>query len=162
MSATRFALLACALAIITGFAASAAQAATIPPVVRGEKVYTLLPEAGPLQITISKRDMNIYEDADRLVADLYGPRREHLGHAEIPDDGETGKAGHSPNLQTATMQVDVEAPGTYRLVIMCPARGDFVHGIETSSGGAMVEGLILLNDGNESGRVYFAAPDGAV
>ncbi|MFP3904849.1 MAG: BNR-4 repeat-containing protein [Armatimonadota bacterium] len=142
------------------FATSVVGAATIPPVVRGEKVYTLRPEMGPLEITVSKRDMNIYEDADELHADLYGPGRMHLGHLEIPDDGVVDKGTHSPDLQTETMTVDCQVPGTYRLVIMCPARGDFMHGIETSTGTAMVEGLILLNDGNVGGRIYFAAPDG--
>ncbi|MFO7948676.1 MAG: BNR-4 repeat-containing protein [Armatimonadota bacterium] len=149
-----------AVIILGVLGTSVVGAATIPPVVRGEKVYTLRPEMGPLQITVSKRDMNIYEDADELHADLYGPGRMHLGHLEIPDDGVVDKGTHSPELQTETMTVDCHVPGTYRLVIMCPNRGDFMHGIETSTGTAMVEGLILLNDGNVGGRIYFEAPAG--
>ncbi|MFW6438113.1 MAG: hypothetical protein ACOCZ7_03770, partial [Armatimonadota bacterium] len=144
---------------MSAFALSSACAATVPPVVRGEQAWMLLPEAGPLTITVSKRDMNIYEDADDLVADLYSPERRHLGRVEIPDDGITGRGPHADETQTATMQVNVETPGAYRLVVMSPTRGDFVHGVETSSGGAMVEGdTVLLNRGDESGRIYFAPP----
>ncbi|MFP4250914.1 MAG: BNR-4 repeat-containing protein [Armatimonadota bacterium] len=152
-----------ALIILAGLAVSGATAATIPPVVRGEQALMLLPEPGPLTVTISKRDMNIYEGADDLVADLYDPRRLHLARVEIPDDGVTGKGRHATEVQTATMQIDADAPGAYRLVISSPTRGDFVHGVETSSGGAMVEGsTILLNRGDESGRIFFAPPEPGV
>lgn len=122
----------------------------------------LLPEPGPLTITISKRDLNIYEDADDLVADLYDPRRLHMARVMIPDDGVTGRGPGATEVQTATMEVNVETPGAHRLVITSPTRGDFAHGVETSSGGAMVEGsTILLNTPGIGGQIYFAAPEGA-
>lgn len=148
--------------LLIALAACLADAATIPTVVRGERVVKLLPEPGPLTVTITKLDLNIYEGPDILVADLYDPRRLHLARVEIPDDGVTGRGPRATEVQTATMQVHCDVPGVYHLRISSPYRPDFMFGVETSSGPAMIEGAILLNNPDVSGRIYFPPPAGAI
>ncbi|NLB94796.1 MAG: hypothetical protein GX785_03705 [Armatimonadetes bacterium] len=138
--------------------AGTAQAAGFPPVVRGARAVLLRPDPGPLTIRITKRDLNIYDGPDTLAAKLYDPRRRLVGTLELPDDGNTGK-GLATETQSGELKLTCETPGVYRLVIAC--NHDLVFGLETSSKGVMIEGDILLNDGNVSGRLCFAPPEGA-
>jgi hypothetical protein len=138
--------------------AEVTEAAGFPPVVRGARAVLLRPDPGPLTIRITKRDLNIYEGADTLTAQLYDPRRRLIGTLELPDDGNTGR-GAATETQSADLKVSCQMPGVYRLIIACSH--DLVFGLETSSGRLMIEGDILLNDGNVSGKLCFPPPEGA-
>ena len=80
--------------------AEVTEAAGFPPVVRGARAVLLRPDPGPLTIRITKRDLNIYEGADTLTAQLYDPRRRLIGTLELPDDGNTGR-GAATETQSA-------------------------------------------------------------
>ena len=142
-------ILACSLLVIH------VRAAVLPTVVRGAKAVVLKPAPGPLTLRILKRDLNIYEGPDDIVAYLFDPHRELIATASLPDDGQEG-GGASPEVQSAEMKVDCTLAGTYRLVI--DGGGDFVFGLEMSQGQYMVEGNMMLNDGQVSGPVYFRPP----
>ena len=67
--------------------ASAPDAATIPPAVRGARTIYLRVEPGTLEITVLKRDLNIYENQDPLTATLFDPLGNEVFSRVIPDDG---------------------------------------------------------------------------
>lgn len=145
--------------MITLLACGASLAGTVPPAVRGARNISLLVQPGPLTVTVLKRDLNIYDGEDILTADIFSPLGEVIASIEIPDDGVAGKAGHAPELQSATMTVNAELAGIYRLAVRAP--GDAVFGMETSASKFVIEGELLLSEGSTSGTVYFPPPPGA-
>lgn len=136
-----------------------AEAAVVPPVVRGAPAVLLYAEPGPLSVTIHKRDLNIYEGPDELRAYLYDPQRRLLGSISIPDGGSTGRTGMAEELQTETLEVVCTMPGVHRLAIV--AGGDLIYGMETSAERYVVEGGIMLNDPRHAGTLVFEPPAGA-
>ena len=147
---TRFATIA-----LLGLMAATAHAATIPPVIRGQRTILLRSDGGPLTIKVYKRDLNIYPDADTLTAEVYDPVRQFQAKLEIPDDGSTGK-GAATELQSAETTIADALPGTYLLRVT--GSGDMVFGLQTTAPGALVGGEIFLNDPAIPGRVYFMPP----
>ncbi len=133
-----------------------AEAATLPPVIRGGRAIMLLPDRGELTVKIYKQDLNIYAGADVLTATLVGPQRQPLGELSIPDDGNAEKGGGSGELQSAEMTVNCDAPGVYRLSISTSS--DAVFGMETNCDSYVLEGDMMLNDGSIFGRVFFEPP----
>ena len=135
---------------------SVADAAVLPPVVRGGRAIMLQPERGELTIKLYKKDLNIYDGADTLTATLAGPQRQALGELTIPDDGQPAKGGGAGELQSAQMTVNCEVPGAYRLNVTGSA--DAVFGMEADCPHYVLEGDMMLNDGAISGRLYFVPP----
>ncbi|MGE5531779.1 MAG: BNR-4 repeat-containing protein [Bacteroidota bacterium] len=139
---------------LLAFIAGVCQAATVPPVVRGNHAISLRFEGGDLQIKIYKRDLNIYEGADELRATLYDPQRRLVATLQIGDDGAPrGKA--ATELQSAEATVRKAGAGVYRLQVSCD---DCVFGLETNAAGCVLQGDLVFNDGSIGGRVYFAPP----
>jgi len=134
---------------------SVANAATLPPVIRGAHAVWLRVEAGPLQLKLYKHDLNIYEGEDTLHAELYDPQRRVVATLDLPDDG-LPKGQHAEGLQSAEARVADAVPGVYRLQVS--GSGDCVFGLETNAPGAVVQGEILLNDGAIGGKLLFAPP----
>ncbi len=133
--------------------------ATLPPMLRGGRAILLRPDPGPLTIRIYKRDLNIYEGADELVARLFDPQRQEVATLKLPDDGSAEQSGRANELQSGEIKVNCEAPGIYRLGIACG--GDLVFGLETSCVHCVVEGPLMLNDGSIYSRPWFMPPPGA-
>ena len=136
-----------------------ADAAVLPPVVRGAPSVLIYAQPGPLSVTIHKRDLNIYEGPDELRAYLYDPQRRLLGSIFIPDGGSTGRTGMAEDLQTETLEVTCTMPGVHRLAVV--AGGDLIFGMETSAERYVVEGGIMLNDPRIAGTLVFEPPAGA-
>lgn len=153
---THFRWYALVAALILTAGCAAGWAGAIPPGVRGARNVSLLIEPGPLTITILKRDLNIYEGEDALTADLFDPLGRVIATLAIPDDGVATKAGHAPELQSATVTVDAEVAGIYRLAVRAP--GDAVFGMETSAAKFVIGGDLLFSEGSASGSVYFVPP----
>ncbi len=147
--------------LLVGMMLAAAQcwAAVLPTVVRGSRGILLLPEQGPLTIKVTKRDLNIYEGADEMIAQLFSPQRQLLATMSIPDDGNAAKGGYSSDLQSAEATVTCETPGVYRLLVSGTS-SDFVFGMEASCDRYVVEGDIMLNNGGVGGRIFFQPPAG--
>ncbi len=133
--------------------------AELPPIVRGLAVVHLQAGAGPLTITLQKRDLNIYADEDELVADLYDPHRVLVGTVTIPDDGQAGKGpGPGQAYQTAELLEPRPRPGIYLLQIRAPTSNDLVWGLTTSAGKYMVQGWPLFNNPDQPATIYFQPP----
>jgi len=149
-----------ALALLAaGFCVAVSHSATLPPVVRGAKIVLLQVEPGPLKLTLYKRDLNIYDGADNLVALLYDPARRPVATLEIPDDGQPLSGGGPGELQSAEATVECKGAGVYRLMVAGVSHGDAVFGLETSAPRCVVAGSdITLNDGSIGGRLYFEPP----
>ncbi|MEN6641422.1 MAG: BNR-4 repeat-containing protein [Armatimonadia bacterium] len=143
---------------LLGLIAASAHAATIPPVIRGQRTILLRSDGGPLTIKVYKRDLNIYPDLDTLTAEVYDPVRLLRAKLEIADDGSTGK-GAATELQSAETTIQDAIPGTYLLRVT--GSGDMVYGLQTTAPGALVGGEIFLNDPAIPGRVYFMPPAAA-
>lgn len=133
-------------------------AATLPPAARGGKTVYIQAEEGPLQIEVSKRDLNIYEGPDELLVDIFSPRRSLVEHLEIPDDGQEAP-GAAEEYQRVATTIDVDLPGVYRVQIS--GSGDTVWGIETSAERYVVEGAITFSHGEMGGSIYFPPPSDA-
>ncbi|MGD9495473.1 MAG: BNR-4 repeat-containing protein [Armatimonadota bacterium] len=143
--------------LIVALSWTAAQGASLPPAVRGGKTILLQVEPGPLEVTVLKRDLNIYESEDTLHADLFDPLGRRLAQVDIPDDGiATAGGGHAQELQSATMSVDARVAGLHRLAIRCG--GDLVYGMESSVQRYVVAGEMLFSEGSVGGRLFFEPP----
>jgi len=128
-------------------------------VVRGAKTVLLQVEPGPLKLTLYKRDLNIYDGADELVALLYDAARRPVATLEIPDDGQPLKGGGPGELQSAQTTVECKGGGVYRLMVSQVSHSDAVFGLETSAERCVVAGgELVLNDGSIGGRLYFEPP----
>lgn len=138
-------------------ALGAASAATLPPVIRGSSLVYLQAPAGPLQLKVYKRDLNIYAGPDTLQAVLYDREGQTLISLDLPDDGNEGAGRAATELQSAEGRADLAAGGVYRLQILCPS-GDVVYGLQTSATGCVLRGNAMLNDGSIAGRLYFRPP----
>ncbi|MGC9316636.1 MAG: BNR-4 repeat-containing protein [Armatimonadota bacterium] len=145
------------IAVILVVAASA-HAATLPAAARGAKTLLIQCEAGPLHLKILKRDLNIYEGEDRLVADLYGPLRQSLAHMEMLDDGNAGQGGGAGEYQVAETTVECPMAGVCSLQIR--GSGDMVYGVEMSADKYVVSGEIFFSHGGVGGSIYFQPPEG--
>lgn len=127
-----------------------------PPALRGPVAVLLRPETGPLTITLSKRDLNLYQGADELTAVLTDPQRRVLATITLPDDGQAEKGRRAEQLQTATIRVTCDQSGIYRLLVRCS--GDLVYGFETNCKRFVIEGWPLFNDPAFGGKIYFRPP----
>ncbi len=155
MSSPRWiALVACIILI-----ASVAHAATVPPGVRGPRTVHLRVEPGPLSITMLKRDLNIYENADALNITLYDPLGNEVFSEVMPDDGNAGRGGRATDYQRLEKTVDCSLAGTYRLAVR--GSSDVVWGVETSADNLVIEGDMFFSDGDVGGSVFFPPPNTA-
>jgi len=146
-------------AVAAAFCAATGHSATLPPVVRGAKTVLLQVEPGPLKLTLYKRDLNIYDGADELVALLYDAARRPVATLAIPDDGQPLKGGGPGELQSAQTTVECKGGGVYRLMVSQVSHSDAVFGLETSAERCVVAGgELVLNDGSIGGRLYFEPP----
>ena len=96
---------------------------------------TVQVEPGTLSLTVSKRDLNIYEGPDVLTATLVGPQRQTLATVSLPDDG-LARGGRGA-VQQETFQIDCQSPGVYRL--MFSTSGDLVYGLRNIDEGFVPE-----------------------
>lgn len=138
-------------------AGAQACAFTIPPAVRGSMTISLNVEAGPLELTVTKQDLNIYEGADLLTCLLYDAEGDEIAVIEIPDDGKAEKGGGHGEVQTARHTVQIDEPGLYRLQ-MRGQGSDQVWGLQANVTQAVVRGAILFSQGQVSGQLYFMPP----
>jgi hypothetical protein len=136
--------------------ASGAWAVTIPLAARGGKVVSMQVPVGTLTITVSKRDLNIYEGPDALIATLFTADGEPAATLEIPDDGNGEKGGGMGDLQTGEITVEIESPGMHRLSIT--GSSDMVWGLETNAPLMTVRGDMFFSHGQVGGQVYFMPP----
>jgi len=147
-------------AVLLAMSATASIAGGLPPVLRAPAAVLLRPEPGPLTITISKRDLNIYQGADTLTAVLVDPQRQTIATVTLPDDGDETPSGKGKAPQSETIRATCDAPGIYRLMIR--PSGDLVYGFETNCAHYVLEGGLVFNDGSIGGKVYFKPPTGAL
>ena len=66
--------------VLAGLAGSGVAQARIPLAIRGPATVLMRAEPGTLRVRIEKRDLNIYDGADVLVARLTGPGRSLVDH----------------------------------------------------------------------------------
>ncbi|MFP4248646.1 MAG: hypothetical protein ACLFU7_03240, partial [Armatimonadota bacterium] len=71
----------------------------IPPVIRGSGTVLMMPDPGPLTMTFSKRDLNIYEGPDAMPISVRDPFGDEVAAVTLPDDGNEGKGPHGSELQ---------------------------------------------------------------
>jgi len=130
----------------------------IPAVIRGSGTVLMTPEPGPLTMTFSKRDLNIYDGPDAMpisVRDAFG---EEVASVTLPDDGDEGRGPHGAEMQQETVAIDVERTGLYRVQF---SGGDYMFGMSANCGRYVVEAGLVFNDPNTAGSVYFPPPEGA-
>lgn len=134
-----------------------AHAFTIPPAARGAMTVSLDVERGPLELTVTKQDLNIYEGPDQLRCVLYGPEGDELAVIEVPDDSVVAPGAGPGQVQTVSRTVPIERPGLYRLQ-MRGQGSDFVWGVQANVTRAVVRGGILFSQGQVAGQLYFSPP----
>ena len=145
--------------LLLGLAATA-RSAEIPEIVRGPATVHLLPEPGPLVITLSKHDLNIYDGEDTIQAVLHDPFRRPLARATVPDDGQAGKGGGGRASQTVELRATIAAPGVHTLVV-AGACHEVVYAVKTNCERCVVQEKLLLNNSSIGGEVWFEPPEGA-
>jgi len=135
-------------------------------------VYFYAP-AGELWVEVAKRDLNIRSGETHLRAILFGPDRQVLADATIPDDGRAEGGGPGP-VQRIRLSADIERPGVCGMMIAvstdrygenaswgfrtnCPR-----YLVETSRGhrdARHMEPLVLRSDGREGDVCFLPRPD---
>lgn len=151
-----------ALALLALPLLTPATAAELPPAIRGSAAVMIQPEPGADQIrlTLSKRDLNLYDGADRLVIELFDPVRSLLAREVIEDDGVAGKGGPTPEPQTLELIAPVTVPGSYRLEATAATSSEAVWGFAGNVSGIMVDGFPTLNEAAAAASLTFAPPAG--
>ena len=130
----------------------------IPEIVRGPAVIHLLPKPGPLTITVSKHDLNIYDGEDTVRLALYDPFRRPLAQAVIPDDGQAAKGGGGRTSQVAEIRTEIKTTGIHSLIVSGRCH-EVVYGIKTNCELCVVEEKLLLNNSSVAGQVWFQPPE---
>lgn len=149
-----FVAAACALTGGRGFC----DEAHLPMIVRGPKSVQILPAAaGPVTLTITKRDMRIYPAFTDLTAVLYDPWQREVGRVVIPASDRAAPAAP----QSAEIRFEVAEPGLHRLDISITGSADVLWGLHLSSGQYIVPGEVFVNDPSVSGGIFFSPPEGA-
>lgn len=100
-------------------AADSGPAYGFPPVVRGSgAVYFAVEEGMPLELEISKRDLNrSSRSTSNLYAWLLSPDRDLLAELDLQDDGLPDGSGLGP-VVSGTMKTDPLPAGLYKLYIV--------------------------------------------
>ena len=133
-------------------------ATELPPIVRGLASIHLQAGDGPLTVTLTKRDLNIYEGEDQLVADLYDPHRLLVGTVTIGDDGNAGKGPGPGEYQSGEVTDPRPRAGVYVLQVRQPTASDLVWGMSTTAAKYMAQGATTLNNPNAPAKVLFQPP----
>ncbi|MFO7946088.1 MAG: BNR-4 repeat-containing protein [Armatimonadota bacterium] len=128
----------------------------LPAVVRGSGTVILAPQQGPLTMTFSKRDLNIYDGADVMTVSVRDPLGEEVISVTLPDDGETGKGPHGKTLQQKAHTLESTRPGLYRVVF---SGGDYMFGMSADCERYVVKAGMTFNDPSTAGQVYFSPPE---
>jgi len=150
-----------AVVCLLALAESGVVHARIPLAIRGSVVVHLRPDSDTLTVRIEKRDLNIYDGEDVLLAQLFAPDRTPLVNAIIPDDGNPKRGGGRPqDIQVKELSAKVESPGVYRLHLRPKSGSDLVFGFKTNCPHYVIQGPIFLNDYSLGGDVFFAPPKG--
>jgi hypothetical protein len=144
-----------ALLILSAISSAALE---IPPVIRGSGTVLMMPDPGPLTMTFSKRDLNIYEGLDAMPISVRDPFGDEVADLTLPDDGNVGKGPHGTELQQETVTLAVERRGLYRVVF---SGGDSMFGLSANCERYVVGSALVFNDPSTSARVYFPPPEGA-
>jgi hypothetical protein len=131
--------------------------AQLPMVVRGSKSVQILPDApGLLTVTISKRDMRIYQETSDLTVTVENPSHRKIAEIVIPGTDRT----QPPSVQTDELQFEVDQVGVYHIDIVVGGHGDVLWGLQLSSGRYIVLGEVFVNNASFDGNIYFPAPQG--
>ena len=147
-------------ALLLAMSATASIAGGLPPVLRAPAAILLRPEPGPFTITLSKRDLNIYQGPDTLTAVLVDPLRQTIASVTLPDDGDETPSGKGKAPQSETIRATCDAPGIHRLMIQ--SSGDLVYGFQTDCAHYVIEGGLVFNDASIGAKVCFMPPAGAL
>ena len=137
--------------------APSAAAMDIPVVIRGSGTILMLPEPGPLTMTFSKRDLNIYDGPDHMPISVVDPVGEEVVSIVLPCDGETGRGPHTPEPIEETVTIDVQRRGLYRVMF---SGGDYMFGMSANCDLYVVDSRFMFNDPNTAAEVYFDPPEG--
>lgn len=146
------------IGLIVSLSAAFCGAMELPPVVRGSGTVLLMPEPGTLSMTLTKRDLNIYDGPDAMPISVCDPLGEEVAAVTLPDDGDEGRGPHGVELQQETVTVQVERRGLYRVAF---SGGDYMFGMSANCDRYVVESKLVFNDPNAAANVYFAPPEGA-
>jgi hypothetical protein len=114
--------------------------------------------AGTTQITVRKRDLNIYAGGDALRVTVSDPLMRVVEQAEIPDDGTDQKGRRSESVQERAFSVTSARAGVVRVRIQ--TNGDLVWGLRSDAEKLVVDSAMMLNDPEFSARLCFKPPTG--
>ncbi len=149
--------IAVTIALLVAISALPCSAIDLPAVVRGAATVLLMPEPGPLTITLRKRDLNIYDGPDAMPVSVRDPLGEEVVALTIPDDGDLGRGAHGP-LQEETVTIQVERRGLYRVLF---TGGDCMAGMAADCDRYVIRSKLVFNDPNTALSVHFPPPQGA-
>ena len=134
-------------------ASAFAQSISLP--VRGNMTVSLKVSANTKQLTLLKRDLNIYAGADVLSYELRTSAGSLVKKGQLADDGIITKGGGKGKLQKLILPISA---GTYRLVLT-NSGSDCIFDVQASD--ALIfwnKGSLTLNDPSKKGSLYFYAP----
>lgn len=112
----------------------------------GHTLWTYVTNA-PLEMTITKQDLNWYDGPDKLVIEVYSLNSELKGSAIIPDDGNESKTKNLGPLQHESLKIEGLEPGAYKLELK-GGSDLLIRGIEINQAKLVVDSAIYLTGMN--------------
>jgi len=112
----------------------------------GHTLWTYVTNA-PLELTVTKQDLNWYDGPDELAIEVYSFNGEPKGSAIIPDDGNEGKTKNLGPLQHESLKIEGLEPGAYRLELK-GGSDLLIRGIEINQAKLVVDGAVYLTSLN--------------
>ena len=113
---------------------------------RGSHEFYFLSDGGPLELTVTKRDLNWYEGEDTLKVMVNSLDGIHNATITIIDDGNETKSGSMGDSQQETLTIEYLKPGIYHLSLKSLGAGDdfVITRLQLNQGNLIVPEKIFL------------------
>lgn len=109
---------------------------------RGGHTFWTYVENGSLELTVTKQDLNIYQDQDQLNIEVYDLDGVFIANASIPDDGDATASNSFGPLQEAALTAADLPTGAYRIE-MKGGNDLLIKGIEINQAKFVVDNKLL-------------------
>ncbi|MDP3063350.1 MAG: hypothetical protein Q8O40_09110 [Chloroflexota bacterium] len=117
---------------------------------RGPHTFWTRVEGGMLELTLYKRDLNLYEGPDEVVIEIYPAEGDRLAMAIVADDGITGTTKALGREQSQRMRLTGLADGPYRIEVK--GTSDFlIEDLKVNQSRLVVEAPVELGGGLYTG-----------
>ncbi len=120
---------------------------------RGSHTFYIWVDSAPLNIKVSKQDINMYDGEDKFKINVYKGDKK-IAEKEIPDDGMTTNTLLKKDPQTEKIELADITPGIYRLDLIYDGKGSdsIITRLEVNQEKIIAKSLFILD--NKPSTIY--------